>query len=130
MKIKQLNELGASKEPFDVHDQITVDEVLRRYPYLRPNLHPDAIWGMVNQIPEGLRHRLHMATVEVKGGKGTYHCYAVCIKADLLTAFLEKRAVSHNIGDVNFVIYVRDDLHDRVIIEYLDSIGVNNEEEK
>jgi hypothetical protein len=114
-----------------VHDQVTVDEVLRRYPYLRKNMHPDTIWWMLNQLPEGLRHRLHMVTVDVKDGKSSYHCYAtVCIKGDLLASFLEKRFHSHNIGNVYFVIYVRDDLHDRVILEYLDSIGLWNQAER
>lgn len=80
--------LGTSVEPFEPEDQITVEEVLRRYPYLRPHMNPEILYQLVMQIPEGLRSRLHMVTVEVKGGKGSFHCYNPCVKADVLTAFL------------------------------------------
>jgi len=124
--------LGTSSEPFQVEDQFTVEEVLRRYPYLRPRANPDYTYYLVSQIPEGLKARLQMVTVDIKGGQGGYHCFSACMKADLLTAFLRNRYWSHNIGDLWFVMYVRDELHFRTINEYIDSTGVtdNTEREK
>lgn len=110
---------GPSTEPFDVTDQITVSEVLRRYPYLRPNMNPDVMYQKVMELPLDLKRRLHMTTLNIKDGRGDYHCYNPCVRTDLLKTFLENRYWSHNIGDLWAVIYQRDELHFRTINEFI-----------
>lgn len=82
------------------------------------------MYQLVQELPEGLKARLHMVTVEVKSNSGYYHCYGPCGRGDLLTAFLRNKYWSHDIGDLWFVMYVRDELHFRTINEYIDSTGV------
>lgn len=124
------NVMDSDEQPFTTSDEITVAQVLRRYPYLRPNLHPDVMHSLIDQIPEPLRAKMQMVKVEVAPGVGNYHCYGPCLQADLLAAFLKNRFYSHGLAEMMFVMYVRDELHDRTINEYLDSANVNDQEER
>lgn len=99
---------SVGEHPFDVDDKPTVEETLNRYPYLRANLHPDIINKMVSEMPDGLKVKLQMVTLQVKSGRGNYRCYAPCLQANILSMFLQNRFYSHSIGDVEFVMYVRD----------------------
>lgn len=59
----------------------------------------------------------------MNGGRGGIHCYNQCLQTDTLNLFLENRYQSHGIGDFFFVMYVRDELHDRIVKEYIESVG-------
>jgi hypothetical protein len=65
-----------------------------------------------------------MVTISDYGGRGGIRCYSSCLQTDILNMFLENRIRSHNIGDFFFVIYVRDELHDRIVKEYIESTGI------
>ena len=65
-----------------------------------------------------------MVTISDYGGRGGIRCYSSCLQTDILNMFLENRIRSHNIGDFFFAIYVRDELHDRIVKEYIESTGI------
>ncbi len=120
--------LGSSSEPFQLEDQITVSEVLRRYPYLRKNMHSDNMYNLMHQLPERLRFLFKIVHIEVKGDQYWMHCYNHCGYTENVASFIAKRC--RDLKDLWFITSSRDEFHYHTINVYLDELHLANKTER